>query len=61
MKIIWQVMNTAAKIIRAEHHPATLEMFCTARTKRLSLFVRSTVEGAWLAMSGFLKFRGQKQ
>jgi uncharacterized pyridoxamine 5'-phosphate oxidase family protein len=54
IKIIWQVKNTAARIIRAEHQPAMLEMFCTVRTNVFSLFNLSTGEGAWLAMSVFL-------
>ncbi|GIT89451.1 hypothetical protein ROBYS_44670 [Roseobacter sp. OBYS 0001] len=51
MKIIWHVRKTAAKIIKAEHHPATLEIFWTARTKAFSLFVRWAAEGAWPAMT----------
>ncbi|GAA0775707.1 hypothetical protein GCM10009077_13410 [Roseibium denhamense] len=34
-KIIWQVIATAATIMAAEHHPATVEMAATARKKGL--------------------------
>jgi hypothetical protein len=49
IKIIWQVIKTAAKVIDAEHHPETVDNQDTALTKSgLSLLIDTSNSVEWL-------------